>query len=272
MTHLQLATFNLDAYLARIGWQGSCEATFATLAGVLRAHMTHIPFENLDVLLGRAIRIDPDSVYAKLVVAHRGGYCFEHGILLQSALIHLRFQPVVHTARVILMRPRREAALTHMFLTVVVDNQRWVLDPGFGGLAPVVPVPLTAADVRDGSDVHRMVDYGHEWVLEVELKGAWTPLWSSTLEPAEPVDFVMANHFVSTFPVSPFVTTLMLRAITPRGRVSVANRAVTRRHEGREEKQVIESRAELRALLYEDFGFDLPEVERLHVPAVPEWT
>jgi arylamine N-acetyltransferase len=63
----------------------------------------------------------------------------------------------------------------------------------------------------------------------------------------------------------------MLRAITPRGRVSVANRALTRRHDGREEKQVIESRAELRTILKENFGFDLPEVEHLHVPAVSEW-
>lgn len=267
-----MTAFDLDGYLARIDWHGPRESTFTTLAGVLRAHMTHIPFENLDVLLGRGIRIDPDSVYAKLVTAHRGGYCFEHGILLESALIRLGFEPVVHTARVVLIRPRSEAPLTHMFLTVQIDDRRYVLDPGFGGLAPLVPVPLAAARVCEGRDVHRFVEHGHEWVLETEVNGAWTPMWSSTLEPAEPVDFVMGNHFVSTFPMSPFVTTLMLRAITPRGRVSVANRAMTRRHEGREEKQVIESRAELRTILKEDFGFDLPEVERLQVPAVSEWS
>ena len=66
-------------------------------------------------------------------------------------------------------------------------------------------------------DVHCMVHRGHEWVLEAQIDGTWTPLWSSTLEPAEPVDFVMGNHFVSTFPASPFVTNLMLRAITPAG-------------------------------------------------------
>jgi N-hydroxyarylamine O-acetyltransferase len=266
-----LITFDLDGYLARIGWSGPREPTFATLAGVLRAHMTRIPFENLDVLLGRGIRIDSGSVYAKLVTAHRGGYCFEHGILLQSALAGLGFRIDVHTARVVLMRPRSEAALTHMFLTVQMDDQRYVLDPGFGGLAPLVPVPLAGARVCEGSDVHRFVNRGHEWVLETEVNGAWTPMWSSTLEPAEPVDFVMGNHFVSTFAISPFVTTLMLRAITPRGRVSIANRAMTRRHEGREEKRVLESRVELRAILNEDFGFDLPEIERLHVPAVSEW-
>jgi N-hydroxyarylamine O-acetyltransferase len=211
-------------------------------------------------------------VYAKLVAARRGGYCFEHGVLLHAALVQLGFDPVVHTARVVLLRPRSDAALTHMLLTAQFDEGRFVLDPGFGGHAPLVPVPLERTEVHDGRDVHRMVRHPHEWILEAHVGGTWTPLWSSTLEPAEPVDFVMGNHFVSTFPASPFVTTLMLRAITPAGRVSVANRTMTRRHDAREEKQVIESRADLRRILSADFGFDLPEVEQLRVPSVPEWT
>ena len=264
------SSFDLDGYLARIGWHGPRDATFETAAGVLRAHMTHIPFENLDVLLGRGIRIDRDSVSAKLVASRRGGYCFEHGVLLQAALEHLGFMPAVHTARVIMLRPRSEAALTHMFLTVPFDGRTFVLDPGFGGHAPLVPVPIEA-DAYDGHDLHRVVHRGDEWILEAHIDGTWLPLWSSTIEPAEPVDFVMANHFVCTFPASPFVTNLMLRAITPAARVSVMNRAVARRCGGREDKQVIESRAALRTLLNEDFGFDLPDVEQLRVPSVPEW-
>jgi len=265
-------TFDLDGYLARIGWAGSREPTFDTLAGVLRAHMTAVPFENLDVLLGRGIRIDLESVSAKLVAARRGGYCFEHGTLLQAAMVELRFNPVVYTARVIQMRPRAEAPRTHMFLTQEIDGRTYVLDPGFGGLAPLVPVHLAdGAETREGDDRHRMVRHGDEWVLEADLDGTPTALWSSSLEPAEPADFVMANHFVSTFPDSPFVTRLMLRAITPAGRVSVMNQDVTRRHVGREEKYALPSRAALRALLIDHFGFDLPEVEELRVPSLPQW-
>jgi N-hydroxyarylamine O-acetyltransferase len=98
------------------------------------------------------------------------------------------------------------------------------------------------------------------------------PLWSSTLEPAEPVDFVMANHYTSTFPESPFVRGLMLRAFSPRGRVSMFNRDLTIRHAGGVEKSVIADRDALHALLVEHFGFDLPDVKRLRVPSVPEWT
>ena len=265
-------SFSLPGYLSRIGWTGSREPTVETLSGVLRAHMTSIPFENLDVLLGRGVRLDLDSLHAKLVVERRGGYCFEHGTLLQAALQQLGFEPVPHTARVVLLRPRSEAPQTHMFLTVHAGGSRYVLDPGFGGHAPLVPVPLEAGlEARYQGDRHRMVREGGEWFLDTWIDSVPVRLWSSTLEPAEPADFVMANHFVSTYPDSPFVARLMLRAIEPSARVSVMNREVTLRAGGREEKRTLDRRSDLRALLVEHFGFDLPEIERLRVPAVPEW-
>jgi N-hydroxyarylamine O-acetyltransferase len=82
---------DLDAYFERIGWGGSTHATFHTLSDLIHAHMTAIPFENLDVLLGRSIRLDLEGIQDKLVRARRGGYCFEHSTLLASVLERLGF-------------------------------------------------------------------------------------------------------------------------------------------------------------------------------------
>jgi N-hydroxyarylamine O-acetyltransferase len=269
--------FNLIGYLERIGWSGASspalEPTLPALTALLRAHMARIPFENLDVLLGRGIRLDIDSVYAKLVDAKRGGYCYEHSTLFQAALEHAGFAPALHSARVIMMTPRTSSPRTHMFLSVKAGAWTFVLDPGFGGHGPLVPVPLVEDQpVREGPDVHRMVRRDGEWVLEAEIGGTMTPLWMSTLEPESPIDFVMANHFTATWPESPFVQRLMLRALTKDGRVSVMNRDVTIVRSGVMEKTHIADRAALRALLAGDFGINLPEVERLRVPTVPEWT
>ena len=73
-----MPSFALDAYRERIGWRGDTPLTLATLTGLLRAHMNAIPFENLDPLLGRPVRLDLESLQRKLVHARRGGYCFEH--------------------------------------------------------------------------------------------------------------------------------------------------------------------------------------------------
>jgi N-hydroxyarylamine O-acetyltransferase len=268
-----MSAFDLDAYLARIGWQGTLEPTLETLTGLTRAHITRIPFENVDVLLGRGIRIDLDSIVQKIVVSKRGGYCFEHGTLFQTALDRLGFRTVAHAARVVVIVPRHQSPRTHMFLTVEIGSDRFVVDPGFGGHTALIPVPLRdGGEVRDGADRHRMVLHEGEWVLEAEIDGKMTPLWMATLDPQLPVDFELANHWVSTAAASPFINRLMLRALTQRGRTSVMNRDVTVSSDGKTEKYQLADRQALRVLLDEQFGFDLPEVEQLKVPMVPEWS
>ena len=272
-----MPAFDLDAYLARIGAGGPGSSDpgdhrLDTVAALLRAHMAAIPFENLDVLLGRRIRIDLDSVVAKLVTARRGGYCFEHGTLFQAALRAIGIEATAHAARVLLVVPKADAPRTHMFLTIADGGTTWVLDPGFGGPGPIVPVPLVEGqEARDRQDVHRMVRRDDEWVLEGLVKGAMTPLWTSSLEPQFPVDFALANHYVSTCPESPFVLRLMIRALTPEGRVSAMNREVTTRRGNESETHQLADRAALRRVVASHFGFDLPELEHVRVPSVPEW-
>jgi N-hydroxyarylamine O-acetyltransferase len=89
---------DLPAYFARIGWNGSRTPTLATLAALLERHMRAIPFENLDVLLRRPVRLDLDALQSKLVGARRGGYCFEHATLFAAALEDLGFAPERNTA------------------------------------------------------------------------------------------------------------------------------------------------------------------------------
>src|ERR1700735_219795 len=70
------AMVDLDAYLTRIGHRSPVAATEACLAALHEAHLAAIPFENLDVVLGREIRLDLPGLEAKLVAGGRGGYCF----------------------------------------------------------------------------------------------------------------------------------------------------------------------------------------------------
>src|SRR3954469_21350382 len=94
---------DLDAYLQRIGWRLPAPGPGVdTLAALLRAHMERIPFENLDVLLGRPVALDDGALQRKLVDAGRGGYCFEHASLFASVLEAIDFAVSRHTARVVL--------------------------------------------------------------------------------------------------------------------------------------------------------------------------
>src|SRR5262245_31633198 len=97
---------DVDAYFARIGYRGGRAPTLETLNGIVRAHVQTIPFENLDVLLGRPIELDVESLERKLVAARRGGYCFEQNTLLLEVLGALGFTVRPLSARVRYQRPR----------------------------------------------------------------------------------------------------------------------------------------------------------------------
>ena len=83
---------DLEAYRSRIGYTGALDPTAETLTALHRAHVLAIPFENLDILLGRPIRLDLPSLQAKLVHGRRGGYCFEQNALFAAVLDHLGFE------------------------------------------------------------------------------------------------------------------------------------------------------------------------------------
>lgn len=266
----------LDAYLARIGYTGPREPTLAVLDAVHQAHVHHIPFENLDIMLGRTIRVDVASVRAKLVDARRGGYCFEQNTLLCAALRELGFDVDVLLARVCRSGgwqvPAGEVTgRTHMILLVRLQGERWICDAGFGGSSLMRPAPLRAgAEVVAGPWVHRIVPTsdGRQLMQWRTVSGSvdWEDLYVFTLEPQFPIDVEMSNHYVCTWPESRFVLTLTAQRIQPMRRVALRNREfsvdvgegpVTRR---------LESRDEVVALLAEEFGLRFAADAPLRTP------
>ncbi len=262
---------DLNGYFARIRWQGPTAPTYSTLAGLLSHHLAHVPFENFDVLLGRGIRLDVAALQAKLVHARRGGYCFEHASLFAAVLEALGFAPLRHAARVITFRNRNEAPRTHMLLSVTIDHVRYVVDPGFGPFASSLPLPLDGSAVPPECPTHRLVREGTNWILHAARDGIDIPAWISTLDIENPIDFEVANHFTATHPDSLFKNSILASAATADGRVSIMNRDVTHRSAAGVTRSELPDRRALRALLARYFGFDLPELETLRVPAIPGW-
>ena len=80
---------DIDGYCARIGYSGPREPTLAVLRAIVAGHTAAIPFENLDVLAKRPIRLALPALREKLVHHLRGGYCYEHNLLLLDVLLAL---------------------------------------------------------------------------------------------------------------------------------------------------------------------------------------
>src|SRR5580700_7796254 len=125
---------DLMAYARRIGFNGDLRPTAECLRELHLAHALHVPFENIEVLMRRPVRLDLDSLWKKIVEDRRGGYCFELNTLFTAVLEQVGFHVRRLGARVRLgavgVRPR-----THMLSAVEADGRQWLCDVGFGGEA-----------------------------------------------------------------------------------------------------------------------------------------
>lgn len=264
---------DLTAYLARIGVERPSASDLASLAAIHWGHVSTIPFENLDILLGRRIAIDLPSIMAKLVRGGRGGYCFEQNALLGAALETLGFGVTRLSGRVRWLStgisPR-----THMLLDVEVPGEttRYLVDGGFGGTCPTAPIPLVdGALVTQHHDRYWLVAEGAGHVVKVATGEGWSDMYWFTREPQETIDYEVANHYTSTHPQSRFLQGLMCARTTAEGRVTVrGNELVRRRGQGGGvvEREVITDGEHLLAVLARELGVRFPSGTRFrHGPA-----
>lgn len=263
---------DLDAYLARIGYAGPRAPAHDTLAGILRAHVQTIPFENLDVLLGRPIRTDTESVVRKLVHDRRGGYCFEQNHLLLHALRAIGFAVEPMIARVRWQVPAAvPTGLTHMLVRVTLDGRDWLADAGMGSLSLTAPLEMVEGLEQDTPhDRRRLVRRDGHLVQQVLFSGEWQDVSLFRPETAAVVDLEMGNWYSHTHPQAHFRNNLMVARATPDGRRTLFNRELTFRHrDGTAEKRELATSDELLAVLAEHFDLHFPANTRFGVPGAP---
>ncbi len=217
-------TFDLKAYAARIDYCGEMEPTLHTLTNLHLAHATHIPFENLDILLGRPIRIDLESIWAKLVAGRRGGYCFEQNTLFAAVLEAIGFRVTRLAARVRMGVAAPPRPRSHMLLGVDLEAERYLADVGFGsGL--MQPIPHRLGEVsRQFAWSYRVREDGAVNVLQTMTPEGWMDLHSFTFEKQSAVDYEVANYYTSTNPHSPFVNRIVVARVEPEVRWMLLNR------------------------------------------------
>jgi len=261
----------LDAYLTRIALKVRPEADIDGLVTVQRAHRLAIPFENLDIILGRGISLDRRAIFDKLVTRKRGGYCFEQNRLFLDALAALGFNARPLLARVWLgaedTPPR-----THTLNLVTIEGTPWIADAGFGGsYCPPMPLAEGEAEGPDGARHRLSRDTTHGWLLErlgdpaaTDGRGAergWVRQYSFTTDAVWPADLAMANHFTATIPGGRFTDNVVASMVLPNGFASIFNRDYSRTSATGTEQSAIISAKMLRLRLSLVFGIDLTAEE-----------
>jgi N-hydroxyarylamine O-acetyltransferase len=264
---------DLTAYFDRIGYHGTGAPTLETLNALAVAHAQTIPFENLDVLMGRGVDLEPDAVFDKLVRRKRGGYCFEQNSLFLSVLTALGFDAHPLSARVRLTTPPgRTPPRTHLFLAVELDGQRWLSDVGVGAMTLTSAIRFMPDEEQPTAhETRRLVHEGDHWLHQARLGDVWTDVYEFTGEEMPPIDREVANWYTSAHPRSHFKDVLMVARAAPDGaRITLRNGELKRRaRDGRAEARTIATAEELLAVLAEEFALTFPPATRFGAAGSP---
>jgi N-hydroxyarylamine O-acetyltransferase len=253
--------FDTDAWLRRINYDGPRDPTLATLRAVIAAHATTIPFENIDVLVGRIPKLDLESLQRKMITGGRGGYCFEQNTLLHAGLVALGFRVSGLLARVIRgMDADASGPATHMMLRVDLPEGPFLADVGFGNQTPTAPLALLPSVPQETPhETMRLWPVGEELTLQSRVGNGWESIYRLSPHPRLSVDYEVANWFTATHPASPFVNHMIVaRPGSQATRNTFFNGRVTVRRPGdAPERYKVENETDLHETLGRVFGLTL---------------
>lgn len=217
---------DVDAYLGRIS-QKKEVPSFRYLKELQKAHLIHIPFENLDIHYGSKITLDYRKVFDKVVTRKRGGFCYELNGLFYHLLSNLGFDCYVISAEV-KSRDSGEFGrpFDHMAVLVFIDDEMWMADVGFGD-GIINPLKIEVGEVQ--------MDYTKYWRIEKDpdenliLKVSkdtshYESVLRFTTKEKQLIQFIEMCEYHQTAVASPFTQKKLVTRLLPNGRVTLTDR------------------------------------------------
>lgn len=252
---------NIAAYLERIHYSRAVKPDISTLRGLQLAHLRSVPFENLDIGLKRAILINEESIWNKLVVNKRGGFCYELNGLFASLLKEIGFEVTYLNARVYNREGKLGIDFDHLALLVQIPGQpeRWLADVGFGDSFNEPLHFEERGEQTQGLRAYRIEQTGKGYaVWQKNYDETWERQYFFDLQPHEfSKEYEAACRYHQTSPESSFTRGSIISRATPEGRISLEDGRLVVTTNGQRTERLLESQQEYDALLKEHFGIIL---------------
>jgi arylamine N-acetyltransferase len=252
----------INDYLDRINYRGPVHRDLATLTALHRAHLFAIPYENLDVQLGRPVTIERAQIFEKMVTRRRGGWCYEMNGLFGWALKQLGFK-VTRSAGAVMRRTRgADAVGNHLVLKIELDEGTWLGDVGFGD-GPLDPIRVVPGPFES---------HGFKFVLTSEDDGWWrlhnhngggAPSFDFDLSPANESLLEAKCAWLQSSEQSLFVQNAVCQRHFERGLWLLRGRVLRELTPFDQKDHIIEDAAEYLGVLNKVFGLDVPEAATL---------
>lgn len=217
---------DVDAYLARIGVEKKAPS-ITYLRELQKAHLIHVPFENLDIHYGSKIILDYRKIFEKIIKRKRGGFCHELNGLFYHLLYHLGFDCYIISAQ--FWNSDKNSfgkPFEHMAIIVAMNGKDWYVDVGFGD-GPISPLMVEKGVVQ--------MDYTKYWRIDTDPDENYLLRLSEdashfntrilfTKEERQLIQFIEVCEFQQTSIESIFKQKKLVTQLLPNGRVTLTDR------------------------------------------------
>lgn len=254
---------HVRAYLERLGIHQEPDGSVKMLSDLVRAQLTHVPFENLWVYDAEKIpSLKPEDLYYKIVTRNGGGYCFELNTLFCDLLNSLGYPAERRAARI--LRPGRPIPpALHMSVIAEAEGRRFLCDVGFGGPGPKDIVEVSEGEREVRGRKFRLSFREHDVVRIEQMKdGEYIPLMDVNDRFIEPADFEIMNYYCASAP-GLFSSHRIVQIETDTGSRSLTDDTLTVRENGKEETRTAKDDRDLCDILAEEFSLSAPDMEEL---------
>lgn len=249
---------DVDAFLKRIGFEGSPAVNLESLRQLQRAFLLTVPFENLDIHFDEKPALSFTAFYDKIVTEHRGGLSYECNGLLFAMLRALGFDVQLLSAR-FCVGDELTDDFEHMLLWVALGEEGdFLVDVGLGLCCPE-PIQLnTQTEYVSEGCAYRLGEHQAAHALFYQLQDSdWQPRYVFTLEPRALVDFASKYRFHQSSDQSPFTQGQLVTRMTETGRVTLNGMTLSVTDDGKRNAHELVSEAEYLACLKQHFGIEL---------------
>jgi N-hydroxyarylamine O-acetyltransferase len=254
----------LVGYLQALGLQKTT-ADLAFLNEITRSHVSRFPFSSVGPMLGDELPLDLESLYQRIVLKRRGGYCFEQNGLMYELLAELGFSVNLYLGRVI-YNEDIHPGLTHRITLVEVNGSQYVVDVGFGPLGPSQAVPMSGETSRQGFRQFRVLQrHAGEFHMQTLKEGDFYSLYKFELNRYGQADCEVGHFYSHRHPKASFVNHLVVSRILDRKVRSLRDREFRIVTPTTEQKLPIENASHLKTILHEQFDIKVSNTESTHL-------
>ena len=249
---------NIEKYLQRINAPSVDTANLQQLTFLQRQHLLQVPFENLDIHLGKKIILDYEAIYKKVIVKRRGGFCYELNGLFYLLLKDIGYSVKRISARVRGDSGRIGAEGDHMAIIATLENKEWLVDVGFGKFS-FLPLEIELEkEQSDGRNDYKISKYDETYhgVFVKEENGLWRLGYLFTFEHQETDFFNAMCDYQQTSPDSGFTKRRMITIPKPDGRVTLTNSKLKILKEGEVSEVSVDSDEMFEEYISTHFGME----------------